>query len=1051
MKKIASLLVCFVLYGISILAQDIQVAGKIISADDASVLPGVSVVVKGTSFGTTSDINGEYTLSVPANAVLVYSFVGLKAQEVVVGSQTTINLSMQATITGIEEVVVTAFGIAKQKKALVYSSESVSDKEMTQVAQPNITNALQGKVAGLTVRQSSGMPGSSSYLLIRGAASINGDNQPLFVVDGMPIETGSFFTESSSTSRVSNTDASSRILDVNPEDIESIEVLKGPNAAALYGLRATNGVVLITTKSGKDIKNGESKINFSTSYTVDAVTRTPDLQSVYAQGNNGDFIQTSSSSWGPKISEIGSYYNITKQDSVKAATYDNVSPFFEKGSTYTADLSFAKASEFGNYNISFGYLDQNGIIPTTGMTRYSGKINADANLSDKLIVGATALYTNLTVDKIASGGNYSNPLFALYYTPRSYDLWGTPYAEEEDPYQQINFRNSTDNPLWSLENNQFNEVNDRIITNARIDYTPLTYLKVKYQLGVDYISNQQKEVYELGSEATSGFTDPPSGGKITDFSYVQREVNSNLLFVFDKNINDFTVNAILGSEFYQQYSRELKTIGSNFDLGGYHNIANTSSQESDEYITNRRTVGFFASAQADYKSIIYLMATARRDYVSYLAEGNRNYDYPSIGASFIFTELFEDPTGILSFGKLRASWAEVGQTLSYTYGTQNTYIEGGAASGFLSNGIDVPLDGVNAFSNSNILKSETLEPEKSKTIELGIDLRFLNGILGVDYTFYTTNFEDQIFQVPIAPSTGYTAELRNAGVMKSIGHEVILTVNPIRTTNFSWGIHINFSKYENTVEELYEGVSNIYLGGYTTPSIRAVEGETYPSIYGIGYLRDDAGNIVMLDNPESPYHGMPLTDPNAKKIGDVQPDFFVGFTNVIAYKGIVLSAQIDWNQGGSMYSGNNTLGQDYGMLAITEDRETKVVLDGVKGYVDNTTGELVVSGENDISIVRGEDYWSGVMYNVNEAHVYETSFVRFRELSIGYNLPASLLKNTFLKGVTVSIVGRNLALWTSYPNFDPETSTTGAVNAQGLEYIALPQSKSFGGKLSVTF
>ena len=437
--------------------------------------------------------------------------------------------------------------------------------------------------------------------------------------------------------------------------------------------------------------------------------------------------------------------------------------------------------------------------------------------------------------------------------------------------------------------------------------------------------------------------------------------------------------------------------------------------------------------------------------MSYLAKGNRSFFYPSVGASLIFTELIKIPSNILSYGKIRANWAQVGQAVPYTYGTQNYFIAGGAGSGFLNDGIVFPFHGVNAFSLSDVLRSPDLKPQTSNTTEFGIELRVLNSRIGLEYTYFNTIFEDQIFQVPIAASTGFQAELRNAGTLKSIGHEATLTLVPVQTKSLRWDVQINFTKYTNTVKKLAPGVSDIYLGGFTTPSIRALEGETYPSIYGIGYLRDDNGRIVLLDNPGSPYHGMPIADENSKKIGNVQPNFLLGFTTTITFKNIMVSALIDWKDGGEMYSGNNRLGRLYGILKVTEDRTTPVVLDGVKGYLDGN-GDLVVTGDNDIAIVRGQSYWNDVLGEIDEAHVFETSFVRFRELSVGYSLPTKILSKTkVIKKVNLSFVARNLGLWTSYPNFDPETSTTGAVNGQGLEYVAFPQTSSFGGKIDITF
>lgn len=1044
-----TVLLCFSMFIAK--AQERTVTGTVTSSEDLETVPGVNVVVKGTTIGTITDMDGKYTIDIPSDeSTLVFSYIGLTTEERTVGARSVLDVEMVPDLQELSEIVVTAMGLEKEKRSLNYATQNVESKDITQSQQPSFVNSLQGKVAGLSIRQSSGMPGSSSLMTIRGSSVLSGNNQPLMVVDGLPVESRSVFTDNITEDRVSSSDATSRSLDINPADIESIEVLKGPAASALYGLRAGNGVILITTKSGKR-SDGKAIINFNTAYTADVVTQTPSLQSTYGQGNGGVQNLGTSMSWGPRISEIGEYENIIGETEV-GQVYDNVTPFFKTGGTYNADLSISGNGEMGNYSVSAGYMNQNGFIPTTGMTRFTGKLRGDFVANKHLTVGGTMMYSQMEIDKIASGSNLSNPLFTTYYAPRTYNLWGLPYHTEDDPYEQIHYRSAMDNPRWSLANNKFTEVNDRLIGSLNINYKPLEWFSINYQLGIDFFANRQKEVYELGAGETGGRTNPPSGGQLTDFNYTNRQLNSTLNFVFEKTFaSDYKFNFVLGSEFYDIDGQRTKVRGSNFDIGGFHNISNTQSQINEEEILRRRVLGYYGSLSFSYKELVYLTATGRNDKVSNLARGNRSFFYPSLGASFVFTELMES-NSVISFGKIRGAWATVGQAYDEDdYPTQNIYLQGSSGvGGFLTDGIQFPFAGQNAFSQDVILRSSELRPLNKVSYELGLDLRFINDRVGIDYTYFVDNVDDQIFEVPIPASSGFEAELRNAGKLKTTGHEIAMNITPVVTNNFRWDMLINFTTYKNEVIELAEGVANIYLGGFTTPSVRALKGSTYPSIFGIGYQRDEGGNIVVLDDPGNTYHGMPLQDPTAKKVGDVQPDFEMGFSNTFSYKGISLTALFDWRQGGQMYSGNNRLGRLYGALSITEDRETPVVLDAVKGYMDGD-GNLVVTGENDIAILRGEQYWNDVLGEIDEAHVHETTYVRFRELSLGYSLPAGLLENTFLRTVDISFVGRNLYLWTEYPNFDPETSTTGAVNGQGIEYVAFPQIASFGGRLNITF
>jgi TonB-linked SusC/RagA family outer membrane protein len=457
---------------VSAKAQDRRVTGTVLSSEDNSEVPGVNVVVKGTTIGTITDMDGKYAIDVPSSeSILVFSYIGLTSEEIAVGSSSVIDVTMVPDLQELTEIVVTAMGLEKEKRALNYATQNVDNDVITQSQQQNLANSLQGKVAGLSIRQSSGMPGSSTLMTIRGSSVLSGNNQPLMVVDGMPLESGSVFTDDVTEDRVSSTDASSRSLDINPADIASIEVLKGPAASALYGLRAGNGVILITTKSGNKSKGG-AVINFNTAYTADVVTKTPSLQSTYGQGNGGVTNLGTSMSWGPRISEIGEYTNIVGETEV-GQVYDNVTPFFETGGTYNADISVSGGGDFGNYSVSAGYADQKGFIPTTGMRRFTGKLRGDFNATKKLKIGGTMMYSQVDVDKIASGSNLSNPLFTTYYSPRTYNLWGIPYHVEGDPYRQIHYRAAMDNPRWSLANNSFNEVNDRLIGNLNLNYKPL--------------------------------------------------------------------------------------------------------------------------------------------------------------------------------------------------------------------------------------------------------------------------------------------------------------------------------------------------------------------------------------------------------------------------------------------------------------------------------------------------------------------------------------------------------------------------------------------------
>ena len=1030
-----------------------SIKGRVTDSATGQPLPGVAVLVKGTTIGTTTGTNGEYALEVPIpvnTKVLQFRFIGYGTVERAIGSSTVVDAQLGVDTKQLSEVVVTAFGIEKEEKALSYSVQQVTGEEVNRTNQPNVTNAIQGKVAGVIVRQSSGMPGSSSTITIRGNRSFTGNNQPLYVVDGMPIESNASFTTG-----VSGTDASSRALDINPNDIESISVLKGGAAAALYGVRAANGVVVITTKKGRGVGPQEgARITFNSDFSFDRVSVLPDLQDTYAQGSGGVFNNTTSLSWGPRISTLGTITNQLGQQE-QAQVYDNVDPFFETGRTWTNGITVANNGEIGNYAVSASYTDQEGIIPTTGMERFVGKVGGDFKAGQKVTLGASINFSDLHIDKVPGGSNLSNPLFTLYAAPRTFNLWGLPFADPNNPFLQVNYRSAMDNPRWALANNVFYEDTRRVISSVSLNYKPLDWITLNYRLGGDFFVTDGKEVYELGSGFTGGRTNPPSGGQINDYSFSQNQINSNLSANFNRDVTeDLNVNLLLGNEVYNIYNRFLNNVGQGIAQGGFRNVSNTTVQTTAETITERRVAGFYGNLELGYKNYLFLNASARQDYVSNLARGNRDFFYPSVGVGFAFTDAFDLGTDFINFGKIRASYAEAGQAPDQAFITRNVFVQGTSGSGFLNDGIQFPFNSTIGYTLSNTFRTQDLRPQNTRTIEFGGDFRFWDNRLSFDYTYYIQTTEDQIFSVPAAPSTGFTAEFRNAGKLETKGHELIATVVPIRTEGFEWALTSNFSSYDNEVIELAPGVENIFLGGFVTPNIRAEAGAQYPIIFGSSFVRDDAGNIVVdsrqtVGGKANPFYGMPLVGP-AKNIGNVQPDYEVTFTNTLTFKGISLAAQLDWRKGGKMYAGNTRLLKLYGMDEITEDRETPKVFGGSKGFFD-ANGNLVVEGPNDIAVPQGQVFWQSAMDAITESNVYSTSFVRLREVALNYTLPSSLIGDTFIKSASIVLTGRNLFLITDYPNFDPETNVGGSGNFQGLEYVTLPQTRSFGLGLKVQF
>jgi TonB-linked SusC/RagA family outer membrane protein len=1078
MKKIGLLLALLVFAGINILyAQNMRVTGTVTSAEDGTGIPGATVKVKGGTTGVVTDADGKYSISANANATLVFSFVGTKTEEVQVAGQNVINVTLKSDVVGLDEVVVTAMGISREKKSLGYAVQEVKSDELTKASNPDIATAIQGKVSGVEVRQSSGMPGAPSQIFIRGARSFSGNNAPLYVVDGMPISSDADYSMGQG---ITGSNFSNRSMDIDPNDIESISVLKGQAASALYGMRASNGVIVITTKKGKNAPMGKPVVNIAMNGSADEISRLPELQQKYAQGVNGAFDTGNSSSWGPLISDLpndskyggnvttsfpipsgvstsGKYWSRQKQAWITPQAYNNPKAFFKTGYTLNTNVNVSQAGSFGNYSLGIGATNQKGIVTSTGMDRYTAKMAGDFNMSDKWKIGFSGNYAESNVDKLPSGN--SSYLFTVYGAPVSYDLMGSPYYEEGNPYKQLSYRKgSFDNPIWATKNNVFNEKNHRFFGNAYTQYIPTDWFNIRYQLGIDSYSTDFEDVYELGSAPTGGATfnviypspSVPSGGSINNYGTIRRDVNSLLTFNLDKKFgDDFRLTAMAGNEIVQKYTRNWSMTGTGFNIGGWHNMANTNTQTAGEDKYKNRTVGFFANAGLDWKRMLFLNVTGRNDIVSAMPKDNRSFFYPSASLGWIFTEL--EPlkeNSVLSYGKVRGSYAEVGQGASAFYSPY--YTSASHTNGFLQDGhgIYYPFNGISGYTQSSTIYDPKLKPQNTKSFELGAELKFFNNRIGIDYTYTHQNTVDQIFSVPMAGSTGFSQVVTNGGRMVSDVHEVVLNFTPIKLQNFEWNSQVNFTTTKNECKSLAPNVNSIFLGGFVDPQVRAAIGTTFPAIYGTAFERDSKGRIMIDDDPASSTYGYPLMAADEKVIGKVTPKFIMGFNNEFRYKFVKLSALIEWKNGGQIYSGSNRLIDLYGVSKKTEDRTSTVTFSGVKA----STGEI-----NDIK--RGgagdkdfyQDYYWNYIGDISEAHIYKTSFVKLREISLSIDLPKKWLEKADIQGLSLNFFARNILLWTSLPNFDPETSQGDGNMAGGFDYMSLPQTKSFGMGLNLTF
>lgn len=1050
-------------------AQDRTVSGKVTSADDGSSLPGVNVVVKGTTQGGVTDIDGNYKVSVPENGgTLVFSFIGLETQEIEIGNRSVIDVQMTSDVQQLGEVVVTAVGIEQNKRSLGYSVQNVKADDIVNAQEANIVNALNSKVAGVSVVSSSGSPGASSNIRIRGNTSINGSNSPLFVVDGVPIDNSS----GGLGNATDGVDNSNRAIDLNSADVESLTVLKGAAATALYGIRAANGAVIITTKKGQ---SGKAKVSFSSSFTIDEVNKLPEFQSTYAQGRPVGGVATwrgpetfEGFSWGPAIADLefdGSDYPFDVNGRLvpkgtgngnPAKAYDNVESFFVKGKTYDNNLSVSGGNETSTYYLSVGNLQTSGVVPNSDWSRTTVKVTADTKITDKLKTGISATVSNTGGSRMQRGSNISGLALGLFRNTPTFDAGngktGQDAADDPATYEladgtQRSYRAGIyDSPYWTVAKNRFNDNVDRVIGNVHLSYEIAPWFTVSYKIGMDHYTDQTKGFGDINSASF------PTGS-IWNVDINSTDLNSDLLLIFNKDISeDLTLNAILGHNYYTYNYYTHQTIGTDISIPGFDNMSNAATVTSSEGWSRKKINGVFGDIKLEYRNFLFLNLTGRNDWSSTLPESNNSFFYPAVSLGFDFTEAFGIANGsVLSYGKLRGSWGQVGND-ALLYSTANYYNSAFVGGDGFIDGIQFPAFGGNAFERSNTLGNNELKAELTTTYEFGGEFKLFNGRLGIDYTYYNKSTSDQIINVNISNTTGFGGLIQNAGLIENKGHEVLLTATPVKVGDFSWDIEVNFTKYTTIVKELAPGIDRIFLAGFTSASSNVIAGEPYGVLYGDAFQRNDEDKLVIGSD------GWPLVDPNGDKVlGDPTPDWLAGVRNTFRYKGFSLSALLDIRQGGDIWNGTNGIINYFGTSQQTADQRNirGYVFDGVladgNGEATTTPNNIPVDFANPAN---GVGTYKWVRYGFGglvEENIQDGSWVRLREVTLTYQFPSSLLSKAKISNASISLSGRNLWLSTKYTGIDPETNLTGASNGIGLDYFNMPNTKSYGATLRVSF
>ncbi|MEI6950432.1 SusC/RagA family TonB-linked outer membrane protein [Paraflavisolibacter sp. H34] len=1040
MRKLLSLTLGVALLCNQALAQNRTVSGTVTDSK-GNPLPNVSVLVKGAKVGTTTGPDGRYTIALPANArVLVFSSIDMKANEVQVDDQSTINTALQPNEKNLQEVVVTALGITKDKRSLGYTTHNLKGEDLADKGEVNLVNVLQGKVAGLDITGASGAAGASANINIRGIQSFTGNNQPLFVVDGVPI--------SNDVDRTGNTlmDAqpANRALDLNLNDIESVNVLKGPAAAALYGLRAASGAIMITTKKGTAGK-GKARVTVASSYSQQQVSGLPEFQNEYGGGSNGLYDSTSTFSWGPKFGSTPTLSNgliLSNGQTVNFKAYpDNIASFFETGSTFDNSVNVNGGDAKQNYNLSVANTNTKGILPNSKLNRTNVGFKFNTPLTEKLSFGGSVNYIVSQQNGITQGNGATSAMFQLFSVPRSLDL-----EYYKNNYKKANGTNNwplsttRDNPYFAAYENPVTSNLNRTMGNVKLDYNVLSWLNVAYRLGMDAYTDRRKKVSAVGSFATTN-----GEGRVLEDNFFRSELNGDLLITAKKDnifIKGLNANVLLGQNINDRKYQNTYVQGDSLSIPGFYNVANAARfSSSGETTTRQRLLGYYGQMSLAYNNYLFLELTGRVDQTSTLPKGNNTFFYPAAAASFVFTDAVKNVNwGVLSYGKIKANVARVGKDAA-PYKLESVYEV--AAFGNNVAQLLFPFGTTPGRSLETRIGNKGLTPEFTTSYEAGFNIGFLRNRINLDATYFYTSSTDQIVDVGIPASTGFMSLTSNVGEMTNKGVELLLNATPVSGKNFTWDVTANFTRIRNKVESIGNGITSFFIPGnrFTGAVPTIYEGQPYGVIVGNKFQRSPDGQILINGQTGTPFGtiaGQIIADPNR--------DFQAGLTNSLKYKKVSLSFLVDYKQGGDIMSWGITSFRALGALKETAvDRELPRVFPGV---IQTSDGKYI---PNNIQIP-AQTYWNsmGSATGAAELGIFDATTLRLREVSVGVDIPGSFHKTKVFSNARLVVYGRNLLYYAPNAPFDPEVNTQGAGNQRGLELQSTPAARSYGASLRLT-
>ncbi|MDO1448570.1 SusC/RagA family TonB-linked outer membrane protein [Rhodocytophaga aerolata] len=997
------------------------VKGKVLD-DSQQPLPGVNVLVKGSTVGTATDVEGNYSLQIPdGNSTLVFSAIGFITEEIAVNNQTTINLTLVSDIKSLNEVVVTALGIERETKTLGYAVTEVKGANFTQARETNLGNALSGRIAGVNASPSATGPGGSSRIVIRGNTSLSGTNQPLYVINGIPIDN----SNQGQAGEWGGFDRGDGLNSLNPDDIESISVLKGGTAAALYGSRAASGVILITTKSGKGQQG--IGVEFNSTYTMERPINLFDWQYEYGSGTRGakpisqeEAISYGLLSWGDRLD--GS--PVTQFDGVArpySAQKNNLKNFYDNGSSFTNTVAVAGGNEVANFRFSASNLENQSMIPNSSFNRKTFNLSANANLSKKVIFESNVQY-NIEKGKNRTflSDSPKNPNYSAQLLATNIDIRSLNPGYDERGYEELfNSNVYATNPYFAVNKVTNEDDRRRLLGSFSLRYNITDFLYVRGRLGTDYFTLDGTDIEPTGIAYRTV-------GGMNTFQQKFFENNAEVIVGFTKDVSDFSINVIAGGNMMKRQSQRLNASGNEFSVPFSYFLSNLKNRSFSNEFRENAINSVFASADIGYRGWLYLNLTGRQDWFSTLSLNDNSIFYPSAGVSFVFSEAFGMPAW-LNFGKVRASWAQVGGGYPDPYGLTLPYSLTGQGH------LGQPLMNI----ATSTIPNPNLKPLLNTSSEIGVELKTLNNRLGVDLALYKRLTTDDPVLASTSQSSGYNNVLLNVGEVSNKGIELLLTGTPVKTAGFNWDVSYNVSYNKNEVVSIAPGLKTLYLGQARTQNgfVYHDEGQPFGVIKGYEMKRDANGNIVYNEAT-----GVPVQS-ELKILGQGVHPWAMGITNTFTYKNFNLNFLIDGKFGGDLYSATNAYAYNSGLHKNTLDgREAGIPVSGVD-----------TKGEPYSATVSAQDYYRGIAFRITDEFVYDASFIKLRQVVFGYSVPKSLIANTPFQSASLSFVARNLLiLYKNVPNADPESNYNSS-NAQGLEMFGVPTARSYGLNLMIKF